>query len=92
MLPEYLKNLSPLVLAHARESAGLTQAQAAATVYLSGQTRWAEYESGARNIDPARYELFLLLTGQHPIYRPLVRARPTRVPAAFRRRARPRSL
>jgi transcriptional regulator with XRE-family HTH domain len=47
----------------ARELLGLTQAQAAALVYLRAQQRWGEYESGARKMDPARWELFLLKSG-----------------------------
>jgi len=53
----------------AREAAGLTQAQAAALVHLSSAIRWSEYERGIRNIDPARWEFFLLLTNQHPSLR-----------------------
>jgi hypothetical protein len=51
------------VLKH-REKVGLTQAQAAEVVYLSGYQRWHEYEKGVRSIDKARWELFLLKTGQ----------------------------
>jgi hypothetical protein len=68
-LPEFLTNITPLVLTHARETAGLTQAQAASLVYLGAPSRWGEYEAGMRNIEPARFELFLLLTDQHPRYR-----------------------
>lgn len=50
----------------ARLRAGLTQAQAAYLVHLSSAVRWSEYERGVRQIDPARWELFLLLTNQHP--------------------------
>lgn len=48
----------------ARVAAGLTQAEAAALVCLRAQQRWGEYESGARTIDPARWELFRLKTAQ----------------------------
>ncbi|MBL8518172.1 MAG: helix-turn-helix transcriptional regulator [Betaproteobacteria bacterium] len=48
----------------ARLAAELTQAQAAELVHLSSQTRWAEYENGTRNIDLARWELFLIKTKQ----------------------------
>ena len=42
----------------ARIAAGLTQAAAAKLVHLGSPSRWAEYESGKRNIDAARWELF----------------------------------
>lgn len=63
----------------AREAAGLTLAKAAALVYLSCPQRWAEYERGERPIDAARWELFLVKTGQHAHYRP---ARGVPVPKA----------
>lgn len=51
---------------HVRTSLGLTQQQSAAMVGLSHGSRWAEFESGTRKIDPGRWELFLLKVGQHP--------------------------
>jgi hypothetical protein len=53
----------------ARRAAGLTLAQAAESVYLSGYPRWAEYESGKRVMDAARYELFLIKHQLHPAIR-----------------------
>jgi hypothetical protein len=50
----------------ARERVKLTLQQAAKLVHLSGHARWSEYESGKRNIEISRWELFLLKTGQHP--------------------------
>ncbi len=50
----------------ARLAAGLTQAQAAELVHLGSYVRWLEYERGTRAIDVARWELFMLLSGQHP--------------------------
>jgi len=50
----------------ARETAGLSQAQAAALVGLGLASRWSEYERGVRSIDAARWALFLLAVGQHP--------------------------
>jgi len=47
---------SPEVLRAHRERAGLSQAAAAKLVFLGHKARW---------------ELFLLLTGQHPHYAPL---------------------
>ncbi len=64
-------NPPPEMIAKARQTAGMTQAEAAATVHLSAYQRWAEYERGTSAIDPARWELFLLITGQHPKYQPL---------------------
>lgn len=57
----------------ARKAAGLSQAAAAKLVFLSSRVRWTEYENGRRAPDPARWELFLLLTDQHPSYRCLPR-------------------
>jgi hypothetical protein len=65
----------------ARQAAGHTQAQAAATVGLSGGIRWAEYERGGptgRRIDSARWALYLLLTDQHPAWRLAKRRKVTR--------------
>lgn len=66
----------------ARQAAGHTQAQAAAAVGLSGPIRWAEYERDqdsptSRRIDPARWQLYLLLTDQHPEFR-MAKRRPSR--------------
>lgn len=55
---------SPAEVLAAREAAGLTQAQAAELVHLGAQPRWAEYEAGARTIDLARWELFLIKTAE----------------------------
>ena len=63
-----MKPPSPVVIRIARSAAGLTQAAAAALVYLGSQSRWAEYENGTTRPDEARWELFLLLTDQHPEY------------------------
>lgn len=51
---------TPAEIRAARESLGLTQAKAAELAYLGAATRWAEYESGARKIDRARWALFRL--------------------------------
>jgi hypothetical protein len=55
-----------------RLAAGLSQAAAARLAMLGDKARWSEYERGAQAIDAARWELFLLLTGQHPHWAPLV--------------------
>lgn len=57
---------APNEIADARKRAGLSQAAAASLVHLGSKSRWYEYESGYRPIDPARWELFLLKTDQHP--------------------------
>jgi hypothetical protein len=62
---------TPDVIRAHREAADLTQAAAAKLVFLRDKARWSEYERGVEQIDLARWELFLLLTGQHPRYEPL---------------------
>lgn len=62
-----------------RTQTGLTQAEAAQLVYLSRLETWSEYERGVRPIECARWELFLIKTGQHRMYRP---ARGVPVPKA----------
>ena len=78
----YADQPTPEEVRAARESAGHTQVQAAAMVGLSGGIRWSEYErtssgTSSRRIDPARWQLYLLLTDQHPDWR-LARRRPSR--------------
>lgn len=76
-LPEVLNVTevpTPAQVLAARQAAGHTQAQAAALVGLSGAIRWAEYErdqdvASSRRIDPTRWQLYLLMTDQHPEYR-----------------------
>lgn len=59
---------TPEAVRQARERAGHTQAQAAALVHLSSNVRWAEAEraGGLGLRDMAKWELYLLLTQQHP--------------------------
>lgn len=63
---------SPEAVRAHRQRAGLSQAAAAKLVFLGDKARWSEYERGVGAIDAARWELFLLLTGQHAHYTPLV--------------------
>jgi Helix-turn-helix domain len=70
-----LANPPPEMIRAAREAAGLRQQEAAELVQVGSFQRWSEYERGVRAIDPGRWALFLLLTGQHPRYFPL-RERP----------------
>ena len=53
----------------ARDRAGLSQAQAAELAGLQDKARWSEYERGARQIDGARWALWLLSVGLHPAAR-----------------------
>lgn len=66
-------NPSPDMVRAARDASGLRQNEAAELVGLGTFQRWSEYERGVTPIDPARWALFLLLTGQHPDYFPLRR-------------------
>lgn len=59
---------TPEAVLAARMAAGLTQTQAAASVYLGHYRRWGEYETGLGQMDAARYELFLVKHGLHPGY------------------------
>lgn len=63
-------NPDPAAIRSARESAGLTQAAAAALLWSSTQ-RWVKWEAppgdpNHRRMEPALWALFLLRTGQHP--------------------------
>lgn len=49
-----------------RESHGLSLAQMAELARLASRQTWADYESGRCAIDLARWELCLLLLGDHP--------------------------
>jgi hypothetical protein len=60
-----------------RVSNGLTQKESASMVGLSHGSRWAEFESGARKIDAARWELFLVKIGLHPMFFPISRIQGT---------------
>lgn len=73
----------------AREAAGHTQEQAAAAMGLGSKFRVSEYERGAADLDPVRWTLYLLSTGQHPTHLVTERAAtPTAVPARRPARAR----
>ena len=51
----------------AREYLGLSQATAAKLADLGGQSRWAEYEGGARTMPEWRWDLFRKNTGLLPL-------------------------
>jgi hypothetical protein len=59
-------NPTPEELRALRRAAGISHSKAAALVHLGHGKRWHEYEAGQCNIDKARFELFLIKTGQHP--------------------------
>lgn len=69
-MPAKLLPPTPAAIKAARMAAGMTQAEAAEFVYLSRLETWSEYERGARAMDNARWELFLIKAGQSPYYRP----------------------
>lgn len=54
---------------HARQAAGLTQAQAARLVYVAERT-WQAWEGGTRTMPPAAYELALAKAGVRPLPQP----------------------
>lgn len=62
-----LSEPSPADIRRARGD--LTQADAAAMAGLASPVRWTEYESGTRRPHWALWELFLLVTDQHPTRR-----------------------
>lgn len=59
---------SPAAIRAAREAAGLSQTAAGALCHRSLRC-WQDAESGARNLDAAAWELFLLRTGQHATHK-----------------------
>ena len=56
---------TPEQIRAARQSANLTQTQAAELIYKQ-RLAWARYESGDREMDPALWELFQIKTKQSP--------------------------
>lgn len=56
---------TPADIRAAREAAGISQTAAGALCHRSLRA-WQAAESGERNLDRAAWELFLLLTDQHP--------------------------
>jgi DNA-binding transcriptional regulator YiaG len=57
--------ITPQQIVAARKASGLTQTQAA--VMIGGTLRaWQEWEGGRRNMPPAKYNLFLIVTGVTP--------------------------
>lgn len=57
--------MNPKLIKEVRRLSGLTQTQAA--MMIGGTLRsWQEWEGGRRNMPPAKYNLFLLMTGVTP--------------------------
>ena len=63
--------MSPAELKEARLNAGLSASEAAALVGVTTLTwqRWEGQTSRATEIPYAHWNLFLLLTDRHPVYR-----------------------
>lgn len=57
---------TPEQIKAARTAAGHTQTEAAAVIYKQ-VLAWQRYESGAREMDLAYFELYLLKTGQKSV-------------------------
>jgi transcriptional regulator with XRE-family HTH domain len=55
---------APQEVRAAREAAELTQAEAAALVYLGHPNRWSEIERGVYPMHSGLWELFRIKTGQ----------------------------
>jgi DNA-binding transcriptional regulator YiaG len=64
--------VSPDAIRAARLAAGLTQTEAGALCHRTLRA-WQDAESGARSLDAAAWELFLLRTGTHPTHRLIAR-------------------
>jgi len=56
---------TPEAVKAARTVAGHSQEVAAGLVGLGDKNRWSAIERGRANMDPARWALYLLCTGQH---------------------------
>mgnify|MGYP003362492324 CR=1 FL=1 len=61
-----MKNPKPSAIRSARVTSGLTQLEAAQTVFVSLVT-WARWESGTCPMPPGLFDLFLIKTNQSEI-------------------------
>jgi putative transcriptional regulator len=59
--PSLAANPSPETIRAQREALGLSQAAAAAIIY-SAERSWQDWESGARRMHPAFWELWMMKT------------------------------
>lgn len=63
--PSGASNPAPEAVKAARLAVGHTQTAAAGTIH--GTLRaWQDWESGERRMPPAAFDLYRLMTGQHP--------------------------
>lgn len=63
--PSASSNPEPAEIRAAREAAGHTQTAAAGVIH--GTLRaWQDWEAGARRMPASAWELYRLMTGQHP--------------------------
>lgn len=69
-----MKTITPGEIKAARAAANLTQSAAGASVGATLRT-WQDWESGARAMPLAPWELFLLHTDQHPTHKIVERAK-----------------
>ena len=63
--PSGASNPAPEAVRAAREAVGHTQTVAASTVH-STLRRWQDWEGGTARMHPATFDLYRLMTGQHP--------------------------
>lgn len=61
-----MKNPKPHAIRSARATSGLTQTEAAQTVFVSLVT-WARWEAGTCPMPPGLFDLFLIKTNQNAI-------------------------
>ncbi|WP_291366191.1 helix-turn-helix domain-containing protein [Acetobacter sp. UBA5411] len=61
-----MKNPEPHTIRSARATSGLTQAEAAQTVFVSLVT-WARWEAGTCPMPPGLFDLFMIKTNQNEI-------------------------
>lgn len=61
-----MKNPEPHVIRAARATSGLTQTEAAGTVFVSLVT-WARWEAGTCPMPPGLFDLFMIKTNQSEI-------------------------
>lgn len=61
-----MKNPKPSAIRSARAASGMTQTEAAGTVFVSLVT-WARWEAGTCPMPPGLFDLFLIKTNQNEI-------------------------
>ena len=63
--PSGASNPTPEAVRAAREAVGHTQTVAAGTIHGTLRS-WQQWELGERRMPPAAFDLYRLMTGQHP--------------------------